>query len=122
MFTYLIFTLLYWAAGGTTPEGGTAIYPIMDWENLQVTLPFVACCAIFSPVMQVRDGDLVGGRWATVWAVHLARVAVRERCFGNRSSLAPLPHPATMDVILGRDASMESVNARTPDPVISNIV
>lgn len=56
MFMYLIFTLVYWAAGGTTPDGGTAIYPIMDWENLQVTLPFVACCAVFSPVMQVRCG------------------------------------------------------------------
>ncbi|KAK8407701.1 hypothetical protein O3P69_002327 [Scylla paramamosain] len=111
MFIYLIFTLVYWAAGGTTPEGGTAIYPIMDWENLQVTLPFVACCAVFSPIMQ-----------ATVWAVHQARVAVRERCFGSRSPLAPLPHPATMDVILGRDASMESVNERTPDPVTSHIV
>lgn len=26
----------------------------MDWENLQVTLPFVACCAVFSPIMQVE--------------------------------------------------------------------
>ncbi|XP_050726900.1 protein rolling stone-like isoform X2 [Eriocheir sinensis] len=111
MTVYLVFTLIYWAAGGTTPDGFTAIYPIMDWDNLSVTLPFVVCCVIFSPFMQ-----------GLVWGVYRARVAVRERCCGGRSSLAPLPHPATMDVILGRDASMESVYARTPDPVTGQTV
>lgn len=59
---------------------------------------------------------------AVVWGVYRARVAVRERCCGRRSSLATLPHPATMDVILGRDASMESVYARTQDPVTTQTV
>lgn len=111
MFIYLIFTLIYWAVGGTTPDGSTAIYPIMDWENLQVTLPFVICCAVFSPLMQML-----------VWGVYRGRVAARERCCSSRSTLAPLPHPATMDVILERDTSMESVNARTPDPISSHVV
>lgn len=61
-------------------------------------------------------------RQGVVWGVYRGRVAVRERCCGGRSSLAPLPHPATMDVILGRDASMESVYARTPDPVTGQTV
>lgn len=57
-----------------------------------------------------------------VWGVYRGRVAARERCCSSRSTLAPLPHPATMDVILERDTSMESVNARTPDPISSHVV
>lgn len=53
LFTYMIFSLIYWAVGGKTPAGGTAIYPILDWDNLKVTLPFIVCCAVFSPLMQV---------------------------------------------------------------------
>ncbi|XP_053628688.1 protein rolling stone isoform X2 [Cherax quadricarinatus] len=53
MIVYLVFTLIYWAVGGTTPDGKSAIYPIVDWDNLSVTLPFIICCGAFSPLMQV---------------------------------------------------------------------
>ncbi|KAK7083844.1 hypothetical protein SK128_024376 [Halocaridina rubra] len=99
MVVYLIFTLIYWAVGGKTPEGSTAIYPIMDWDNLKVTIPFVVCCAVFSPVMQ-----------GIVWLIYQARLAVRDNCCGGKSVGAGIPHENTMDGILGRDPSMESVS------------
>lgn len=61
-FIYLIFTLIYYYAGGLTPDGGTAIYPIMDWENLSVTVPFVVCCTVFMPAMQVSQEGEAGQR------------------------------------------------------------
>ena len=30
---YLIFSLVYWAVGGTDPEGHHWIYPMVDWEK-----------------------------------------------------------------------------------------
>ncbi|XP_071529756.1 protein rolling stone-like isoform X2 [Panulirus ornatus] len=110
LFVYLVFTLVYWAAGGTTPEGETAIYSIVDWDNLTVTLPFVFCSAALSPLMQ-----------GVMWALYRARVALRERC-RSPPIVASLPHQGTMDVILGRDASMESVAPQLPEPVISQPV
>ncbi|XP_076057559.1 protein rolling stone-like isoform X2 [Oratosquilla oratoria] len=50
--SYLGFTLIYWATGSTTPDGLEAIYPIMDWNNLSLTLPFVVGCFVCLPVMQ----------------------------------------------------------------------
>ncbi|XP_069191628.1 protein rolling stone isoform X2 [Procambarus clarkii] len=110
MLVYLVFTLIYWAAGGTTPDGGTAIYPIMDWENLSITLPFVVCCSVFSPLMQ-----------GVVWGLYRVRVMVRHGCCRS-SVVANLPHQGTMDVILDRDASMESVAPHLPEPVTSQTV
>lgn len=106
MFIYLIFTLIYWAAGGTTPEGGTAIYPIMDWNNLKVTIPFVVCCAVFSPVMQ-----------GLVWLIYQARIGTRRYWYGGKAGVGSIPHESTMDGILGRDPSMESVSPASQPPV-----
>lgn len=89
---YLIFTLIYYYAGGLTPDGKSAIYPIMDWENLQVTIPFVVCCAVFMPAMQVRwqggwgpgrmrgDEEVRGSGWLR------RRVREATRTGGERSS------------------------------------
>ncbi|XP_072013852.1 protein rolling stone-like [Amphiura filiformis] len=30
---YVLFSVIYWAAGGVTQSGKTAIYPILDWED-----------------------------------------------------------------------------------------
>lgn len=106
LITYLLFTVIYWAAGGTTPEGGTAIYPIMDWDNLKVTLPFVFCTAIFSPVMQ-----------GVVWLIYKARQELRRSCCGGKATVGSIPHGSTMDGILGRDPSMESVAPTSQPPV-----
>ncbi|XP_042870204.1 protein rolling stone-like [Penaeus japonicus] len=99
MFLYAAFTLVYWAVGGTTPEGNAAIYPILDWDNLTVTLPFVICCTFFSPLMQ-----------GVVWLIFWGRRTSREQCC-QRSGSASLPHENTMDVIMARDASTDSVAA-----------
>ena len=53
LLTYVTFTIIYYFAGGTTEDGNHAIYPITDWENLKVTLPFIILCGVFSPIMQV---------------------------------------------------------------------
>uniref|UniRef100_A0A0P5H5V0 Rost n=1 Tax=Daphnia magna TaxID=35525 RepID=A0A0P5H5V0_9CRUS len=38
---YVVFTVIYWAAGGRRENGISAIYPILDWDNLSVTIPCV---------------------------------------------------------------------------------
>lgn len=111
MIVYLVFTLIYWAVGGTTPDGKSAIYPIVDWDNLSVTLPFIICCGAFSPLMQ-----------GVVWVIYRGRVAARHCCCCRPSVRANLPHQGTMDVILDRDASMESVAPHLPEPVTSQTV
>ena len=41
MLAYVAFTAIYWAAGGRTDQGLSYIYPVTNWENLKLTVPFV---------------------------------------------------------------------------------
>ena len=41
LLAYTGFTAIYWAAGGRTDTGSSYIYPVTNWENLKLTLPFV---------------------------------------------------------------------------------
>lgn len=38
---YVVFSVVYWAAGGRRENGIPAIYPILDWDNRSVTIPCV---------------------------------------------------------------------------------
>jgi hypothetical protein len=38
---YFLFTVAYWAAGGRNEYGGSYIYPVLNWDNLPLTIPFV---------------------------------------------------------------------------------
>ena len=40
---YVVFSLIYWAAGGVNPYNGEpAIYPVLDWENIPgLTVAFI---------------------------------------------------------------------------------
>ncbi|EFX69513.1 hypothetical protein DAPPUDRAFT_300907 [Daphnia pulex] len=38
---YFLFTVAYWAAGGHNEYGGSYIYPVLNWDNLPLTIPFV---------------------------------------------------------------------------------
>ncbi|XP_054765619.2 protein rolling stone-like [Lytechinus pictus] len=49
LFTYGIFAIIYWAAGGTDPYGDPYIYPIIDFENA----PGIAVATIFGIVIAV---------------------------------------------------------------------
>lgn len=69
LFIYMVFSLIYWAVGGKTSGGDTAIYPILDWDNLRVTLPFIVCCAVFSPLMQVCS--VADSRCSCIFLYHL---------------------------------------------------
>lgn len=38
---YVAFSLIFWAFGGRNEAGLSYIYPILNWENLRLTVPFV---------------------------------------------------------------------------------
>jgi hypothetical protein len=38
---YIAFSSIYWAAGGVNSNGNSYIYPVLDWDNLGLTVPFV---------------------------------------------------------------------------------
>lgn len=46
LLTYVAFSSIYWAAGGRNEDGLSYIYPILDWENLNLTIPFL-CIGFF---------------------------------------------------------------------------
>lgn len=51
--TYMIFTLIYWAAGGTDPSGNSAIYTgFLDWDGPGMTSLSMFLCAIGITVCQ----------------------------------------------------------------------
>ena len=53
LLVYLTFNLIYFLSGGLTPLGNHAIYPIMDWENLPLTIPFMLLTLLLIIVTQV---------------------------------------------------------------------
>ena len=76
LLAYVAFTVIYWAAGGENILYGTTyIYWVLDWDNLNLTVPFV-CIGL--PV-----GVPIGQ--AILWAVHKLRDHL-ICCTGNKSS------------------------------------
>lgn len=59
---YVIFSVIYWAAGGVDFEGNSYIYAVLDWNKPGDTLIFCLLGAIGALVIQVL--------W---WFVHILR-------------------------------------------------
>lgn len=60
---YVVFSAIYWAAGGRRENGLSYIYPILNWENLSLTVPFV--------LVGLTIGlPLVHG---VIWSLHVLR-------------------------------------------------
>ncbi|EFX90156.1 hypothetical protein DAPPUDRAFT_232695 [Daphnia pulex] len=61
---YVVFSAIYWAAGGQRENGlSYYIYPILNWENLSLTVPFV--------LVGLTIGlPLVHG---VIWSLHVLR-------------------------------------------------
>lgn len=60
---YTAFSAIYWAAGGRRENGLSYIYPILNWENLRLTVPFVTVgLMIGTPLVH-----------ALIWSLHLLR-------------------------------------------------
>ncbi|XP_072164625.1 uncharacterized protein [Diadema setosum] len=71
---YLLFTVIYWAAGGTDPFGNPYISPILDYENY----PGIAAASV------------VGATSAVILALAVSKglCALRVRCMGRRRTEA----------------------------------
>ncbi|KAI5644966.1 protein rolling stone-like [Phthorimaea operculella] len=50
---YLLFSLIYFFAGGTDPWGNPFIYPVMDWSKPEQTLVVVTLTALFLGLMHL---------------------------------------------------------------------
>ena len=60
---YTAFSAIYWAAGGRNEDGLSYIYPVLDWENLGLTIPFVSIGLVIAlPIAHFF-----------IWALHLLR-------------------------------------------------
>ncbi|KZS09735.1 putative Rolling stone [Daphnia magna] len=67
---YVAFSAIYWAAGGVNSDGLSYIYPVLNWDNLSLTVPFVTIgMLIILPIVH-----------ALLWSLHQLRdYAVRSR-------------------------------------------
>lgn len=70
LMAYVAFSAIYWAAGGREPSGLSYIYPVLDWENLGLTVPFVAV-GLFVGVPVVHT---------LFWGLHLLRDSCFTKC------------------------------------------
>ncbi|XP_071491361.1 protein rolling stone-like [Diadema antillarum] len=77
-FVYIVFTVIYWAAGGVNSWGGTAIYPILDWGEIPgLTCAYVLAIALAIGVIQ-----------CIVYALFRLRVYISMKCNRNQSAKA----------------------------------
>lgn len=67
---YIAFSSIYWAAGGVNPSGNSYIYPVLNWDNLDLTAPFVVI-GLFVALPIVH---------ALLWGLHLLRDFAVGRC------------------------------------------
>ncbi|XP_072018275.1 protein rolling stone-like [Amphiura filiformis] len=52
--SYMLFTVIYWAAGGTDPNGNSGIYPgFLDWDEPGTTTLHVVLCGVAICLTQV---------------------------------------------------------------------
>ena len=71
---YTAFSIIYWSVGGTRENGASYIYPVLNWNNLSLSVPFVVSAALFKV-------PLIHG---FIWALHL----LRDRAFRYFSSIS----------------------------------
>lgn len=58
---YFVFSLIYWAAGGRRENGLSYLYPVLNWDNLSVTMPCVTVGLV------VGLPTVHGAMWALHW-------------------------------------------------------
>ena len=92
--SYVIFSVIYWAAGGVTADGDTAIYPILDWDKLDSTLPILAAMLVALFPFQV-----------ILWSLHLLRDFLYRKAF----------HVKMKSPVMARDNEAFESNDRTDD-------
>lgn len=73
---YIAFSSIYWAAGGVNEDGDSYIYPVLDWDNLSLTVPFVTV-GLFVALPIVHT---------FLWALHLLRDYVFRKWIKRKSS------------------------------------
>ncbi len=63
---YIVFTVIYWAAGGTDPSGNSGIYPgFLDWDEPRPTSLNVFLCAVAICASQ-----------ALLWGIYKMKMAI----------------------------------------------
>lgn len=88
MLAYVAFTAIYWAAGGRTDQGLSYIYPVTNWENLSLTVPFVIIgLVVVLPVVH-----------ALLWLLH----QLRDFCFQSFRVKDFPSEPSAEEVIVPR--------------------
>jgi len=65
---YLLFNVVYWAAGGVDPYGHHWIYPITDWSNMSATGPLLPIIFVALAVVHVF-----------IWLLDVLKYAVWHR-------------------------------------------
>lgn len=72
---YVAFSAIYWAAGGVNSDGLSYIYPVLNWDNLSLTVPFVTIgLFIVLPILH-----------ALLWSLHKFRDNVVRSWIGRKS-------------------------------------
>lgn len=73
--TYLVFTVVYWAAGGVNMYGKPYIYSVLDWSKPDKAAPIaVGAVVVGIPVTHVL-----------LWGLYMARLALhRTACGGGQ--------------------------------------
>ena len=85
MLAYTAFTAIYWAAGGHTDTGSSYIYPVTNWENLQLTLPFVIIgLFVVLPIVHFL-----------LWLLH----QLRDFCFRSCQEDLRLDEPSSVTIV-----------------------
>ena len=63
LLAYTAFSAIYWAAGGRDSNGLSYIYPILNWENLKLNVPFATIgLIVLLPIVHIM-----------LWVLHLLR-------------------------------------------------
>ena len=77
---YLIFSVIYWAAGGTDPAGNPFIYPVLDWGGNpgQAAGLSVGLAVIGLPLFHTF-----------VYGLYRLRLVIYKRCLENCGCMQP---------------------------------
>lgn len=106
---YTVFSIIYWAAGGRRENGLSYIYPILNWENLHLTIPFVLVgLTIGLPLVH-----------CFIWSLHLMRdyllTRFNERTFTKQKTYQSQWNPAfVLEESCVKNSCQTTSNANPP--------
>jgi len=117
---YLIWSLIYYVAGGRDPFGNDYIYPLLNWKYPQTAVPIAVCFPLL----------LAGMHWVFCWMkykalqryvtiAHLKRISVQERVHSSshnskQSTKAESEHPSNVLDSNGHDHLSTSNGKKDP--------